>query len=185
MRAGLDSLFLRRLSISGAIADWIQRGPRRPKRKSVNGVKKVPANFEMFRRSKRLRLQLTAAGFLSKGQARLARKEFMVRKCTSKVLFWCAIVAQVIGAQLIIWYGRPLYQRLVTGATNLGSAKDYALGFTAILIMQVGYWFAYRLQPHLRFRRNVLVGHLVCCVGEVSFLFYCCSGHRRSPRSLA
>ena len=75
-----------------------------------------------------------------------------------------------------IWDGRPLYQRLVTGATNLGSAKDYALGFVAIVVMQVGYWFAYRLQPHLRFRRNVFVGHLLCCIGEVSFLFIAALG---------
>jgi hypothetical protein len=92
----------------------------------------------------------------------------MVKQPASKVLFWCAIAVQVAGAHIIIWDGRPLYQQLVTGATNVGSPKDYALDFTAIVIMQVGYWAAYRLQPHLRFRRNVPVGHLLCCIGEVS-----------------
>ena len=100
----------------------------------------------------------------------------MTKESTNKLLFWCAIVAQVVGAQIIIWDGRPLYQRLVTGASNLGSARDYALGFTAILIMQAGYWVAYHLQPHLRFRRNVLVGHFLCCIGEVSFLFIAALG---------
>ena len=83
---------------------------------------------------------------------------------------------QVAGAQIIIWDGRPLYQQLMTGATNVGSRKDYALGFVALAAMQLGYWFAYRLQPHLRFRRNVLVGHLFCCIGEVSFLFIAALG---------
>ena len=100
----------------------------------------------------------------------------MVKQSENKVPFWCAIVAQIAGAQTLIWDGRPLYQRLVTGATNLGSAKDYALGFTAILLMQVAYWAAYRLQPYLRFRRHVLVGHLLCCIGEVSFLFIAALG---------
>src|SRR6266481_6305430 len=58
MRAGRDSPFPRRLSISDAIADWIQRGPRRPKRKCVNGVTKVAGQLRTFRRSKRLRSQL-------------------------------------------------------------------------------------------------------------------------------
>ena len=89
------------------------------------------------------------------------------------MLFWCTIAAQVAAAQIIIWDGRPLYQRLVTGATNVGSAKDYALGF---VVMQVSYWAAYRIQRHLRFRRNVFVGHLLCCVGEVSFLFIAALG---------
>jgi len=95
----------------------------------------------------------------------------MVKQAASKALFWCAIAAQ--GGRCADNHLRwaPLYQRLVTGATNVGSAKDYALGFMAIVVMEVSYWAAYRLQPHLRFRWNVLVGHLLCCIGEVSFLF--------------
>src|SRR6266481_5589155 len=58
MRAGPDSPFPRRLSISDAIAGWIQRGPRRPKRKCVNGLTKVACQFRTLRRSKRLRSQL-------------------------------------------------------------------------------------------------------------------------------
>ena len=100
----------------------------------------------------------------------------MVTHAATKLLFWCAIAAQVAGSQIIIWDRRPLYQRLVTGATNVGSAKDCTLGFMAIVVMQLGYWLAYRLQPYLRFRRNVLVGHLLCCIGEVSFLFVAALG---------
>jgi len=105
-----------------------------------------------------------------------AGRKFVTKESTNKVLFWCAIAAQVAGAQIIIWDGRPLYQQLMTGATNVGSPKDYALDFMAIAVMQVGYWFAYRLQPRLRFRRNAVVGHLLCCIGEVSFLFIAALG---------
>src|SRR5262249_4044322 len=44
--------------ISDAIADWIQRGPRRPKRKCVNGLTKVACQFRAIRRSKRVRSPL-------------------------------------------------------------------------------------------------------------------------------
>src|SRR5437867_5164613 len=57
MRAGPDSPFPRRLSTSDAIADWIQRGPRRLKRKCVNGVTKAACQLRAPRRSKPLRRQ--------------------------------------------------------------------------------------------------------------------------------
>src|SRR6266436_2812438 len=58
MRAGRDSPFPRRLSISDAIPDWIQRRPKRPKQKFVNGVTKVAYRFQTLRRSKRVRTKL-------------------------------------------------------------------------------------------------------------------------------
>src|SRR6266700_6991416 len=58
MRAGPDSPFPRRLSISDAIPDLIQRGPKRPKHKCVNGATKVAYRFRTLRRSKRVRTKL-------------------------------------------------------------------------------------------------------------------------------
>src|SRR6266498_1939253 len=58
MRAGPDSPFPRRPSISDAIADWIRRRPKRPKRKCANGVRKAAGQLQTLRRSKRLRSQL-------------------------------------------------------------------------------------------------------------------------------
>src|SRR5207237_10000958 len=37
--------------------------------------------------------------------------------------------------------------------------------------MQSAYWYAGRLQPHVRFSRRVLLGHVLLCVSEVSFFF--------------
>jgi hypothetical protein len=95
---------------------------------------------------------------------------------TTNAPFWCAIVAQVAGAQIVIWDGRPLYEKLVTGATKVGSPRDYALGLAAIVLMQAGYWFAYRRQPRLRFARHALIGHLLACAGAMSFLFVAALG---------
>src|SRR6266487_2756034 len=58
MRAGRDSPFPRRPSISDATPDWMRRRPKRPKHKCVNGVKKVAYRFRTLRRSKRVRTKL-------------------------------------------------------------------------------------------------------------------------------
>ncbi|HEY2252174.1 MAG TPA: hypothetical protein VGH74_13970, partial [Planctomycetaceae bacterium] len=36
---------------------------------------------------------------------------------------------------------------------------------------QTAYWLARRLETRLQLRRHVLFGHLLLCVGELSFLF--------------
>jgi hypothetical protein len=38
-------------------------------------------------------------------------------------------------------------------------------------VIQIAHWLAFRLRPQLRFRRNVLVGHVLVFIGELS-LFY-------------
>ena len=37
--------------------------------------------------------------------------------------------------------------------------------------MQSAYWYTRRLQPHIRFRHRVVLGHVLLCVSEVSFFF--------------
>lgn len=37
--------------------------------------------------------------------------------------------------------------------------------------MQLGFWLAFQIQPHLRFRRMVLLGQVFLFVGEASFFF--------------
>src|SRR6266446_8865075 len=58
MRAGPDSPFPHRPSISDATADWMRRRPKRPKHKCVNGVPKVAYRFRTLRRSKSVRTKL-------------------------------------------------------------------------------------------------------------------------------
>ena len=40
-----------------------------------------------------------------------------------------------------------------------------------LVLMQSAYWYARRLQPHIRFRHRVVLGHVLLCVSEVSFFF--------------
>jgi hypothetical protein len=43
----------------------------------------------------------------------------------SKRLFWCAIIAQVVGAQVFFWDALPDYQELTAGAVVVGTPRDF------------------------------------------------------------
>jgi hypothetical protein len=90
---------------------------------------------------------------------------------TTKALFWCAIVAQVAGAQVFFWDALPDYQELTAGEVVVGTPKDFAVAMFGLVVMQSAYWYARRLQPQIRFRYRVVLGHVLLCVSEVSFFF--------------
>jgi hypothetical protein len=89
----------------------------------------------------------------------------------TKALFWWAIVEQVVGAQLFFSDALPDYRELTDGAVVVGSPKDFAVAVFGLVVMQSAYWYARRLQPQVRFRHRVLLGHVLLCVSEVSFFF--------------
>ena len=89
----------------------------------------------------------------------------------SKRLFWWAIIAQVVGAQVFFWDALPDYQELTAGAVVVGTPRDFAIAVFGLVLMQSAYWYARRLQPEIRFRHRVVLGHVLLCVSEVSFFF--------------
>jgi hypothetical protein len=89
----------------------------------------------------------------------------------TKAFFWCAIIAQVAGAQLFFWDALPDYRELTAGDIVVGTPKDFAIAVFGLVIMQSAYWYSRRLQPQVRFSRRVLLGHVLLCVSEVSFFF--------------
>ena len=98
----------------------------------------------------------------------------------TKPLFWCAIIAQVVGAQVFFWDALPDYQELTAGASVRGTPRDFAVAVLGLVIMQSAYWYAHRLQPEIRFRSRVALGHVLLCVSKaVSFLS---ARWRPSPR---
>lgn len=90
---------------------------------------------------------------------------------SQKHLFWCAIVAQVVGAQVFFWDALPDYRELTAGGEMAGTPKHFAIAVVGLVIMQSAYWYARRLQPEIRFRHRVVLGHLLLCLSEVSFFF--------------
>jgi len=89
----------------------------------------------------------------------------------SKALFWCAIIAQIVGAQVFFWDALPDYRELTEGEVVVGTPMDFAFAVFGLVVMQSAYWYARRLQPQVRFGHRVLLGHVLLCVSEVSFFF--------------
>ena len=90
---------------------------------------------------------------------------------STKALFWGAIIAQVAGAQVFFWDALPDYRELTAGEIVAGTPRDFAVAVFGLVIMQSAYWYARRLQPEVRFRRRIVLGHVLLCVSEVSFFF--------------
>jgi hypothetical protein len=90
---------------------------------------------------------------------------------SQKPLFWGAIIAQVVGAQVFFWDALPDYQELTAGGEIAGTPQHFAIAVFGLVLMQSAYWYARRLQPQIRFRHRVVLGHLLLCLSEVSFFF--------------
>ena len=88
-----------------------------------------------------------------------------------KILFWCLIAAEAAGSQALLWNGIPIYRRLLSPGTAGAGSKDFVLATVAVIVMQAAHWVAFRLRRQLRFRRNVLLGHLLVFIGELSLFF--------------
>ena len=95
----------------------------------------------------------------------------MVSHSTRATLFWCAIAAQVVGAQIFFWDALPDYRAFTAGAGEVASPEDFAVAGLGIFIMQLAYWPARRLQFQMHFAHRVILGHLLLCVSELSFFF--------------
>jgi hypothetical protein len=94
-----------------------------------------------------------------------------MKDSSTKALFWFAIAAQVAGAQVFFWDALPDYRELTEGGVVVGTPKDFAFAVFGLVVMQSAYWYARRLQPQVRFRYRVVLGHVLLCVSEVSFFF--------------
>src|SRR5438045_7801748 len=90
----------------------------------------------------------------------------------TKPFFWCAIIAQVAGAQLFFWDALPDYRELTAGDIVVGPPKDFAIAVFGLVIMQSAYWYSRRLQPQLRFSGGVLLCHVLLLFIGVSFSFF-------------
>ena len=88
-----------------------------------------------------------------------------------KTLFWCAIIAQVVGAQVFFWDALPDYRQLTSGGDVAGTPRDFVVAVFGLALMQSAYWYTRRLQPQIQFRHRVILGHFLLCLSEVSFFF--------------
>jgi len=94
-----------------------------------------------------------------------------MKASSNSVVFWCLLAVQFAGTQMILWGGLPIYQRLLTPDRQGATATELAIGFVAVIVMQVAHWPAVRLRQTLQFRRNVILGHILNWLGELSIFF--------------
>ena len=72
---------------------------------------------------------------------------------------------------MFFWDALPDYRELTAGEVVMGTPRDFAVAACGLVVMQLAYWYALRLQPQVRFRRRVVLGHVLLCISEVSFFF--------------
>jgi ABC-type uncharacterized transport system permease subunit len=85
--------------------------------------------------------------------------------------FWILIAVQAACAQTILWSGLPIYRKLMVGKKDTATLGEMTAVIIAVVLMQFAYWAAHKIQPRLSIPRNVLIGHGLLCLGELSFLF--------------
>ena len=88
-----------------------------------------------------------------------------------RILFWCLIAGQAAGSQFLIWTAAPVYHGIRTGAIPGASATQFALALAAVALMQACHWPALRIGRRLDFRRNIVLGHVLVWIGELSLFF--------------
>jgi hypothetical protein len=97
--------------------------------------------------------------------------EEVMNRSRDKILFWCLMAAQMAGSQVLIWVGIPVYQRMHSAGGEKVSPQEIGIALAATALMQVAHWLALPLKRRLRFRRNVLLGHVLVMIGEFSLFF--------------
>jgi hypothetical protein len=94
-----------------------------------------------------------------------------MKASSNDILFWCLLAVQFAGNQLILLGGLPIYQRLLTPGGHGVSTWEVTIAIAAVIVMQAAHWPATRLRQTLRFRRNVILGHILNWLGELSIFF--------------
>ena len=88
-----------------------------------------------------------------------------------KPLFWGAIIAQVVGAQVFFWDALPDYQQLTAGGDVVGTPQDFVVAVFGLVLMQSAYWYARRLQPENPVSSSGCAGPFPALCQRSQFLF--------------
>ena len=88
-----------------------------------------------------------------------------------QILFWSLLAAQTAGSQVIIWIGIPIYRRLKLPIEQGATTMEFAKLAAAVALMLVSHWLSLPVRRRMQFRRNVLFGHVLVWIGELSIFF--------------
>src|SRR5438094_6061403 len=87
-------------------------------------------------------------------------------------LNWLLFATESLGALIIPWHGVPIYRRRLMGVTNeQAGANLFLWASIGVTVIQVSYWIRFRCFPPPRFKRRLILGHAIQCLGRLSFVF--------------
>ena len=85
--------------------------------------------------------------------------------------YFVLLAMQTIGAAILFWFTVPLFrQALLDPGSHVPRPENLVWSWSAITLMQVGYWMRHRLRPRLPQLRNALVGSIVLFIARMSFV---------------
>jgi hypothetical protein len=93
------------------------------------------------------------------------------RSLNGNARFWLLLLLQVVGAQMILWNGLPVYHRLHAVVPQGAYPGELAIAVCAIAIMQTAHWLAVPLRRDLQLRRNPVLGYCLATIGDSSQFF--------------
>jgi hypothetical protein len=85
--------------------------------------------------------------------------------------YWILLGVQTLGAGILYWFGVPLYRRVIEDpAAHVAQLKVFLWAVPSITLMQVGYWWSFRIRPPLPQFVQPFIGHVVLCVTRFAFV---------------
>ena len=86
-------------------------------------------------------------------------------------LYPLLLTMETIGTVIFCWKGLPLFRLLIADPASYETRERiWIWALTAIVLIQIGYWLRYRIEPALPRFRNALLGHIVLFVSRLSFV---------------
>lgn len=87
-----------------------------------------------------------------------------------RLRFWLWFLAQSVAVGAILWNGIPVYRRLLVGTRASGTDVVF-IAIASVLVIQLGYWQAFRLRDQLLFDRNTALSHFLLFLARLNFIY--------------
>ena len=79
--------------------------------------------------------------------------------------------AQTLGATVVFWYGIPHYRAVLADpAVHEAELKTLLWALPSITLMQLGYWYSFRIRPPLPRLVQPVLGHVVLCLAQSGYV---------------
>jgi hypothetical protein len=85
--------------------------------------------------------------------------------------YWVLFGVQTLAASFLYWYGVPLYRTVLQGAAAyVPKPRPPLWAFASITLMQLGYWYSFRIRPPMPQLVQPVFGHAILCLARLGFI---------------